>query len=125
MTPLLSPAVSEHLPVIVAVFVLGGLLGSFAVGLIRAVRWNDDRVKRLAGDVFAMAFSSEAFRSAVKEIAVSLTAELKEAVSDLKRRDEERVQAVGRAHQRVDDLKDSTNREIVEIYKRLPPGVSQ
>lgn len=105
-----------------AVMAAGALIGAVLVSAFRFVdRW-EKRIESIVMRVVDSTLASPAFGQAVRQISEAFTAEVKAQISELRQRDNERAAAVGRAHQRIDELESRTNDHLLDLAKRIGGG---
>jgi 3-phosphoglycerate kinase len=117
-------ALAEHWPLMVlvaaALVVVGGLIGVTLRTAFTLFFWNEVRFEKLIQKALDMLMASKVFAEAVERISMAFTSKVEEQITDLRKRDEERAQSVGRAHARIDDLATRTNEQLLDLAKRLP-----
>ena len=111
MSNLSSGAVDHLVPVVEVVVLLIGALGVIAGGLWAGFRWLRGQIR----DSFHGLTRSDEFRKVVAEIITDATAgwndlnnrmheEHRRSIGELRKRDEERLDAIKRLHGRVDSV---------------------
>lgn len=119
-------SLADHWPLLLAGALVVGGLGTLLIWAFKLFFWNEDRIERVALKLL----TSEAMKKLMTDVASAvfaqasakdneMRAEMRQVMQDLKRRDEERMAAVTRVHNRMDELQNMLTKSLMELMQML------